>query len=162
MIYYLIFMGRNHSIGGRVKPRNSRGVALVYEELRSEHGTDPTRMPDRLSIGQPGVREAINRMVMKSKATSAVHTEFPSHPVRPVWDFGDDGAFIAFREEGLIAAVGSLRNRRVPTLIGYPPRSLSSRGGKSKTFLGPGPPSSFRPLYMLDMAGKVIEKLVSD
>jgi len=115
---------------------------------------------------------------------------FPAHPLRAERDFGDLGQIEPFRSEELKSAVESLRNKKAPGPDGIPAEILKLVVEVNPDFLlatynaclaegifctiwkvarlvlipkgkgDPGAPSSFRPLCMLDTAGKVLEKML--
>lgn len=178
----------------RVARRELRGAinqskVRCWKQLCQDVDNDPWGTGYKIVTQKLGARSP--PVVMDPPAMSAVvDTLFPRHPVRPVKEFGDLGAFPNFQEEELSTAVQSLRRRKAPGPDGIPaevlklvaeinPRLLLDMFNAClaegvfysswkvarlvlipKAKSNPGTPSSFRPLCMLDTTGKVLEKLL--
>lgn len=166
-----------------------RSKLRCWRELCRDVDDDPWGMGYKLVIQKLGARPPPSIME-PSAMVEVVNALFPNHPVRPVRVFGDVGQFELFSEEELSRAVGSLKNKKAPGPDGIPAEVLKlvveinpklllkaynaclSEGvffsswkvarlvliPKAKG--DPGAPSSFRPLCMLDTAGKVLEKML--
>ncbi|XP_035723753.1 uncharacterized protein LOC118442357 [Vespa mandarinia] len=98
-----------------------------------------------------------------------IHTLFPSHPkreIRTATPGSPEGP--QFTKEELLKAASSMRNKKASGLDGLPvegghlPRPVEeSQTGAHKRGKGPADAaSSYRPIYMLDTAGKLLEKLL--
>ncbi|XP_054280004.1 uncharacterized protein LOC128998059 [Macrosteles quadrilineatus] len=115
---------------------------------------------------------------------------FPSHPRRPFFDYGEVGDIPLFSIKELESSVLSLKNRKAPGPDGIPSEALKKVFSVNPLLLlrmyntclcegvfptpwkrarlvliskgkcDPNMPSSYRPLYMLDVAGKLFEKLI--
>ncbi|XP_035742251.1 uncharacterized protein LOC118450548 [Vespa mandarinia] len=97
-----------------------------------------------------------------------VHTLFPSQPKREIsLDAPGIIEVPQFTEEELLRAASSMRNEKAPGPVGLPaeiikvvaqshPELLQNIKGKGPV----GAASSYRPICMLDTAGKLLEKLL--
>lgn len=126
----------------------------------------------------------------ESTMTSIVKTLFPTHPLRPEVDFGEIPECPPFSDDELKIAIKSSKNKKAPGPDGIPSEALKIVAQENPHLLlemyntclragvFPSPwktarlvliskdkgdsqvPSSYRPLCMLDTAGKILEKLL--
>lgn len=160
-----------------------------WRRLSEDVNADPWGLGYRIVTQKLGAKRtpcSLNTATMDG----IVRALFPAHPMRPQVDIGDVGDIPLFNNEELEKAVKSMRNKRAPGPDGIPSEVLkavfrlsphlmldmynaclkagvfSARWKVSRLVLiskgkgDPEMPSSYRPLCMLDTAGKVFEKLI--
>ena len=167
----------------------TRSKASCWRKLRDDVDSDPWGLGYKLVTQKLGARSPPSVME-GATMERIVTTLFPAHPLRPTRPFERVGDVPLFSLEELEAAFLSLKNNKAPGPDGVPGEALKkvfsinpqlllstynaclAEGvfpscwktsrlvliGKGKG--DPDLPSSYRPLCMLDTAGKVLEKLI--
>lgn len=167
----------------------NRSKVTQWRKLGEEVDADPWGLGYKIVAKKLGTAPAPSRMNAETTAR-IVDGLFPSHPPREEPPEVEIGDIPLFTEEELGVAVASLRNRKAPGPDEIPAEALKAayrarpelllrmyntclttgtfcqRWKMARLVLiskGKGDvtaPSSYRPLCMLDTAGKVLEKLV--
>lgn len=167
----------------------SRSKASQWRRLGEEVNSDPWGLGYKIVTKKLGAT-APSTVMDAETMTHIVDTLFPSHPPRIEMIEEDVEEIPPFTEVELKVAVNSLRNKKAPGPDGIPGEALRSACRVAPELLlrmyntclkagvfcsrwkvarlvliskGKGDisaPSSYRPLCMLDTAGKVLEKLL--
>jgi hypothetical protein len=167
----------------------NRSKGSCWRTLVDDIDRDPWGLGYKIVTKRLGAQKPTSVMDSHIMET-IVATLFPSHPERAATEFRLQEEIPLFSEEELDAAVLSTKNRKAPGPDGIPNEVLkmvyrqdpslllrmynsclaagvfSSRWKCAKLVLinkgkgDPELPSSYRPLCMLDTAGKVLEKLI--
>lgn len=167
----------------------NRSKVRCWRNLAEDIDRDPWGQGYKIVTRKLGAQKTTNSMDVLTMER-IVKALFPSHPKRAVTDFGQTLEFLPFSEEELKAAVLSMKSRKAPGPDGIPSEVLKIAFQQSKDLLldmynsclstgvfssrwkiarlvligkgkgDPALPSSYRPLCMLDTAGKVLEKLI--
>lgn len=167
----------------------NRSKVAQWRKLGEDMDVDPWGLGYKIVTKRLGSWSGPSQMSAET-TTRIVDALFPSHPLREDAPEPEISNIPLFSEEELGVAVASLRNHKAPGPDGIPPEALkaahraspelllrmynaclttgtfSKRWKTSRLVLiskGKGEvnaPSSYRPLCMLDTAGKVLEKLI--
>lgn len=163
--------------------------ARCYKQLREEIDTDPWGLGYKIVTQKLGGRR-VPVLADMPTTIRIIHDLFPSHAVRPQRTWSDLGQFEPFSGEELERAIKSAKRKKAPGPDGLPSEvwrlvlgcqpnlmlelynlCLSSgvfpkRWKKARLVLiskGKGDPdlsSYYRPISMLDSAGKILEKML--
>lgn len=162
---------------------------LRWEQLRSEVNSDPWGLGYKIVLRKLGAHTA-GPIMETSKMEEIVDGLFPTHAIRQPDEFRQVEEIPLFSEEELQQAAKSLKNKKAPGPDGIPAEILKKLAQTSPHFLlkmynrcleegvfpetwkvqrlvliskgkgTPGTASAYRPLCMLDTAGKLLEKLL--
>ena len=167
----------------------NRSKADSWRRLRDDVDSDPWGLGYKIVTQRFSARSPPS--IMEGTTMERIVTSlFPTHPLRPLVDFGRVEDIPLFSNEELESAVLSLKSNKAPGPDGIPsealkkvfhidPRILLNMYNAcltegvfpspwktarlvliSKGKGDPDVPSSYRPLCMLDTAGKLFEKLI--
>lgn len=167
----------------------NQSKARCWKELVEDIDRDPWGLGYKIVTQKLGAQKP-SRVMDSNKTENIVRTLFPSYPERAEAVFRQDIEVPLFSEEELAKAIVSMKNKKAPGPDGIPSEVLkivyqlnpelllqmynsclsegvfSSRWKTARLVLiskgkgDPELPSSYRPLCMLDTAGKVFEKLI--
>lgn len=171
----------------RIAIQNSKKAQ--WEELKNDINRDPWGLGYKLVMKKLGAKAPASDMD-EATMQNIVNTLFPAHEKREDLDEEDISGLTPFTEEELKSAARNLKNKKAPGPDGIPSEVLKeiaeTRPGillkmynrcltegvfpecwkKQKLVLiskgkgDPEAPSSYRPLCMLDTAGKLLERLL--
>lgn len=167
----------------------NRSKALCWRKITEEVDSDPWGLGYKIVTKKLGAMRA-PCVLEAAAMEHIVGTLFPTHPLRPAHDWAPLGDVPLFTREEVEKAIVSMKDRKAPGPDGVPSEVLRvvvqrdpellvnmyntclkagtfcSRWKRARLVLiskgkgDPGQPSAYRPLCMLDTAGKGLEKLI--
>lgn len=160
-----------------------------WEKLREDINSDPWGLGYKIAMKKLGAKNPVNEMDEKTME-NIVNTLFPTHDVLTDIPAEDTSDMTPFTVDELMLAARKLKNRKAPGPDGIPAEVLKEIAGTHPELLlnmynsclregifperwkvqklvliskgkgDPLAPSSYRPLCMLDTAGKLLERLI--